>query len=257
MEYTIQHLSRLAGVSSRSLRYYDEIGLLVPARVSANGYRIYRQKEVDLLQQILFYKELGVDLVTIKQIIHAPNFDAMQALKEHHAQLLQKRNELNQLLVNVEKTITSHIGGVTMSNKEKFEGFKREMIEKNEQQFGSEIREKYGNQTIDASNARLMGLSEQDFQHVTALEQRLKSLLARAFATGDASHELAQQAAELHKQWISYFWPTYSEEAHASLAQMYVDDERFTAHYDKEQPGTAKFLRDSIWIFTGMVESKE
>ena len=75
MEYTVQKLSRLAGVSSRTLRYYDEIGILKPARINSSGYRIYGQREVDRLQQILFYKELGVNLKDIKEIINLPTFD--------------------------------------------------------------------------------------------------------------------------------------------------------------------------------------
>ena len=75
--------------------------------------------------------------------------------------------------------------------------------------------------------------------------------MAEAFKTGDPAGELAQKAADLHKQWLTYYWKEYSKEAHAGLAQMYVDDERFTAYYDKEQPGTAEFLRDAIHIYTG------
>ena len=91
MEYTIQKLGKLAGISNRTLRYYDEIGILKPARINTSGYRIYGQKEIDLLQQILFYRALEVDLDTIKSIITAPGFDGISALNEHHGKLLEKR----------------------------------------------------------------------------------------------------------------------------------------------------------------------
>lgn len=110
MEYTVQKLGRLAGVSTRTLRYYDEIGILKPARMSSSGYRIYGQEEVDRLQQILFYRELGVSLERIKQIMTSPSFDAAQALREHREQLLDKRKQLDTLISNVEKTIASHEG---------------------------------------------------------------------------------------------------------------------------------------------------
>ncbi|WP_449621560.1 MerR family transcriptional regulator [Robertmurraya sp. Marseille-Q9965] len=251
MEYTVQKLAQLAGVSSRTLRYYDEIGILKPARINSSGYRIYGEKEVDRLQQILFYRELGVNLETIKDIMTSPSYDGAKALKEHREQLLEKRKQLDLLIMNVEKSIASTEGRINMSNKEKFEGFKKKMVEENEQKYGKEIREKYGEETVNKSNAKLLNMSEADYEAVTKLEAQVKETLAEAFKTGDPTSEIAQKAADLHKQWLTYYWAEYSKEAHAGLAQMYVDDERFTAYYDKEQPGTAEFLRDAIHIYTG------
>lgn len=250
MEYTVQKLANLAGVSARTLRYYDEIGILKPARINSSGYRIYGQQEVNTLQQILFYRELGVELDQIKQIITAPEFDRDAALKEHHEKLLEKRAQLNKLIANVEKTIHTAEGRITMSDQEKFEGFKKKLVEANEQKYGSEIREKYGDEAVDASNAKLLNMSEEDHQKVTQLEKDVHAALKDAFGTGDPAGEKAQYAAELHKQWLTFYWKEYSKEAHAGLAQMYVDDERFTAYYDKNQPGSAEFLRDAILIYT-------
>jgi hypothetical protein len=94
-------------------------------------------------------------------------------------------------------------------------------------------------------------MTEEQYQEVTALAEQLHTTLAEAFKTGDPAGELAQKAAHFHKQWLTYYWKEYSKKAHAGLAQMYVDDERFTSYYDKEQPGTAVFLRDAIHIYTG------
>lgn len=252
MEYTIQKLASLAGVSTRTLRYYDEIGILKPARINSSGYRIYGQEEVNTLQQILFYRELGVGLDSIKEIVTAPSFDGAKALREHREKLLEKREQLDLLITNVDKTIALTEGRITMSNKEKFEGFKKKMVEDNEKKYGKEISEKYGKESVEASNAKVMNMTEEEYQEVTALAEQLQTTLAEAFKTGDPAGELAQKAAYLHKQWLTYYWKEYSKEAHAGLAQMYVDDERFTAYYDKEQPGTAVFLRDAIHIYTGM-----
>lgn len=251
MEYTVQKLAKLAGISSRTLRYYDEVGILKPARINSSGYRIYGQKEVDQLQQILFYRELGVQLEMIKEIMTSPNFNGAKALKEHREQLLEKRKQLDLLIVNVEKTIASKEGRMDMSNKEKFEGFKKQMIDENEKKYGKEIREKYGEETVEKSNAKLMNMSQADYEAVTQLETQLRETLAEAFKTGNPAGELAQKAADLHKRWLTYYWAEYNKEAHAGLAQMYVDDERFTAYYDKDQPGTAEFLRDAVHIYTG------
>ncbi|WP_040206425.1 MerR family transcriptional regulator [Neobacillus jeddahensis] len=252
MEYTVQKLANLAGVSTRTLRYYDEIGILKPARINSSGYRIYGQEEVDRLQQILFYRELGVDLHRIKLIVTAPSFDGAAALKEHREKLLEKKEQLELLISNVEKTIALTEGRMKMSNKEKFEGFKKKMIEDNEKKYGKEIREKYGKDTVEKSNAKLQNMTEAQYKEVTKLAEQVTETLAEAFKTGDPAGELAQKAADLHKQWLCYYWHEYSKESHAGLGQMYVDDERFTAYYDKEQPGTAAFLRDAIYIYTGM-----
>jgi DNA-binding transcriptional MerR regulator len=251
MEYTIQKLASLAGVSTRTLRYYDEIGILKPARINSSGYRIYGQEEVNTLQQILFYRELGVGLDSIKEIVTAPTFDGAKALREHREKLLEKKEQLDLLIANVDKTIALTEGRITMSNKEKFEGFKKKMVEDNEKKYGKEIREKYGKENVDASNEKKMNMTEEQYLEVTALAEQLHTTLAEAFKTGDPEGELAQKAAHLHKLWLTYYWKEYSKEAHAGLAQMYVDDERFTAYYDKEQPGTAVFLRDAIHIYTG------
>lgn len=252
MEYTVQKLGRLAGISTRTLRYYDQIGLLKPARVNSSGYRIYGRVEVDMLQQILFFKELGFDLEKIRDIVTAPNFDKALALQEHRDKLLERRAQLDLLIANIDKSIAQHERGVIMTDQEKFEGFKQKLIDENEKKYGNEVRAKYGNDTVDKSNKKLKGMTKEQYDQVTRLAQEVMSALHAAFATGNPAGELAQKAADLHRQWLCFYWDSYSKEAHAGLAQMYVDDERFTAYYDKEQPGTAKFLRDAVLIYTGM-----
>lgn len=250
MEYTILKLSRLAGISTRTLRYYDEINLLSPCRINSSGYRIYGSHEVNRLQQILFYKELGVSLLEIKAILDSPNFSAKNALKEHHKKLLKKREEINNLITNVENSIAMEEGILIMKDKEKFEGFKKNLIEENEAKYGKEIREKYGDDTVNESNRKMMNLSKEDYNKMEELGNLVLSTLKEAYETGDPASELAQKTAALHKEWLCYSWKEYSKEAHAGLADMYVADERFTAYYDREQPGLAKFLRDAIVIFT-------
>ena len=251
MEYTVQKLASMAGVSTRTLRYYDEIGLLKPARINSSGYRIYGTSEVNRLQQILFYRELGVNLNDISDIVTAPSFDGAKALREHHEKLLEKREQLNQLIANVEKTIAVTEGRTIMTDKEKFEGFKQTLIDENEKKYGKEIREKYGKETVEKSNQKVQNMTVEEYETVTNLAEEINLKLKKAYKTGDPAGELAQEVADLHRKWLCFYWDSYSGEAHAGIAQMYVDDERFTAYYDKEQPGTAKFLRDAIFIYTG------
>jgi DNA-binding transcriptional MerR regulator len=252
MEYTVQKLGQIAGVSTRTLRYYDEFGILKPARINSSGYRIYGQAEVDRLQQILFYRELGVSLESIKDIVTAPAFDGAQALRDHRQKLLEKREQLDLLITNVDKTIALTGGRINMSDKEKFEGFKQKLVDDNEKKYGKEVREKYGEDTVNKSNAKVKNMSQEQYDEVTKLANELTETLQAAFQSGDPAGELAQRAADLHRQWLSFYWDSYTKEAHAGVAQMYVDDERFTAYYDKVQPGTAVFLRDAVHIYTGM-----
>ncbi len=247
MEYTIQKLAKLAGVSTRTLRYYDEIGLLSPVRINSSGYRIYGEKEVDALQQILFFKELGFELSNISSIMKDDSFNRLEALHSHLGVLEQKRMQLNLLIHNVEKTIQSEKGEIKMSNKEKFEGFKKDLVKENEEKYGKEIREKYGDKTVDESNAKMMNLSPEEYQKLQDLAAEISTRLEEAVNNHlDPKGEEGLAIAALHKEWLGFTWPSYSVEAHKGLGQMYVDDERFTAYYDKNVSGCAVFLRDAI-----------
>jgi len=213
---------------------------------------MYGPREVDRLQQILFYRELGVSLARIKDILTKPGFDEIAALQEHRRHLLSKRQQLDLLIANVEKTLAAKEGRMAMTDREKFEGFKRRLVEENEAKYGKEAREKYGDAAVDAANAKVLGMTAEQYRELVQLEQEFKKTLAAAFRTGDPAGELAQKAADLHRQWLCFFWNEYTKEAHAGLAKMYVEDERFRAHYDEKQPGTAAFLRDAILVYTGM-----
>ncbi|MDR7870721.1 MAG: MerR family transcriptional regulator [Tissierellaceae bacterium] len=249
MEYTVQKLAKLAGVSSRTLRYYDQIGILKPARINSSGYRIYGENEVDILQQILFYRELDMDLDSINSILSSDSFDVVAALKEHKEKLLVKRTQIDYLIATVEKTLNHKEGRINMSDKEKFEGFKQNMLRENETKFGKEIREKYGTEEVEKSNKKFKNMTQEQYEEMQKLSSDVIDTLKQAFETNDPSSELAQKAADLHRQWLCFFWDSYSKEAHANIAQMYVDDERFKAYYDKHGAGLAGFLRDAIQIY--------
>ncbi len=251
MEYTIKKLASISGVSARTLRYYDELDLLKPKRISSSGYRIYGKAEVDLLQQILFYRELGISLSEIKEILHSPGFDAKAALQEHLLSLNAKKARLDTLIKNVEKTLQSVKGESIMTDKEKFEGFKQDLIDENEEKYGKEIREKYGKEAVERSYKKIKDMTQEDHERVKALGDRLIKTLVEAMQEGDPAGEKAQEAADMHRQWLSFYWDNYSKEAHAALAQMYVDDERFTTYYDVHAKGLARFLRDAVLIYTG------
>ena len=249
MEYSINKLTKMSGLSTRTLRYYDEIGLLKPARVATSGYRIYGEEQVDALQQILFYRELGFSLVEIQTLVNDPDFDREKAFAEHLLALERKREQLDALIRNITKSLAAIKGGITMTSQEKFEGFKQKLIDDNETQYGEEARARYGDSAVSESNAHLQGLTQEQYDESQRLGTEIEEALGAAFAAGDPASELAQKACDLHRQWLCIFYPKYSSEYHKGLAEMYVADERFRAYYDKIAPGCAEFLRAAINIY--------
>ena len=249
MEYTVNKLSKLSGVSARTLRYYDEIGLLKPAFVAASGYRSYGEKELALLQQILFYRELDFPLDEIKQILYAADFNIEHSFKTHLENLTKKRERLDLLISNVNKSISTLKGEIIMTDNERFEGFKESLISENEQKYGSEIRAKYGNAAVDSSNAKLKGLTEEQYNKSEHLRLAYEEKLCEAVKSGNPSSTLAQEACNLHMQWLLIFYAGYNKEYHKGLGEMYVNDPRFKAYYEKIVPGCAEFFRDAINIY--------
>lgn len=251
MEYTVKALSKIAGISPRTLRYYDQIGLLSPGRKEFSDYRLYGKKEVDRLQQILFYRELGVELADIKEILDSPGYDRAAALREHRGKILASKRRLDTLLANLDKTIAGMEGESIMTDKEKFEGFKQGLIEKNEKEYGPEIRRKYGDAAVEGSYDKLRKMDNRAYARTKELEEQILKGLREAMETGDPAGEKAQGTARLHKEWLCMYWENYSKEMHAGVARMYTEDERFRDYYDKIVPGAAEFLRDAILIYTG------
>lgn len=249
MEYTVNKLGKLSGVSSRTLRYYDEIDLLKPERINSSGYRIYGQKQVDQLQQILFYRQLRIPLDAIKTLIMAPDFNQEQALADHLVALEEKRSQLDTLIENVKKTMSATKGEIKMSDKEKFEGFKEKLIEDNEEKYGEEARQRYGEATVDASNRKISKMSTEAYAELEKLNEALNRTLKEACKAKDPSTELAQKACRLHKEWLAFYWPEYNKEVHLNLVKMYVADARFKAYYDNIVEGGAEFLLEALKLY--------
>ena len=132
-----------------------------------------------------------------------------------------------------------------------FDNLKQTLIGENERKYGAEARARYGDEAVDASNAKLRGLSREQYDEGELLRLALEETLKAAFDTGDPAGALAQKACDLHRQWLCVFYPEYSREYHMGLAEMYVADERFRANYDKLALGCTDFLRDAIHIYCG------
>ena len=252
MEYTVKALAELAGVTPRTLRWYDQTGLLKPLRTTEAGYRLYGPKQLDRLQDILFYRELGLDLASIRTILDDPAFDRQAALQSHLTELKDRRARLDELILTVQRTIDNIKGGTKMTDQEKFDAFKRRVIAANEAAFGQEIRQKYGDAEADRANACVLALTQEEYTAWKALGDEILQALTAAVQAGAApAGPEGQRIAQLHRRWLSYSWEAYTPQAHAGLAELYVSDPRFTAYYDREVSGCAAFLRDAVRAYTG------
>lgn len=251
MEYTVNQLARLAGVTPRTLRWYDRMGLLKPCRTTGAGYRLYGLKEVDRLQQILFYRELEVSLEDVKAILDDPDFDRQAALQGHLEALKERRERLDRLMETVERTLRDQKGELTMTDKEKFAAFQKKAVEENEQKYGKEIREKYGDEAVDVSNRALLGMGREKKEAWDSLDREIRTALGIAVTAGeDPAGEEGQRIADFHRRWLEFVFGNYDPARHAGIAQLYVADERFTAYYDGEVAGCARFLRDAVVAYT-------
>lgn len=238
----------MANVSTRTLRYYDEIGLLVPKRKSKNNYRLYNLSEIDRLQQILFFRELEIPLEQIRKIVTDQDFDPLATLEAHQAQLIEKQKRLNQLLENLDQTIAYHKGEKKMKDIEKFRGFKQTKLAENEQRFGKELRARYGEEVVEQANQKFLNFSHEEYEEMEKIERQLFEQLSVYHK--QPTEILGKQVAQLHKQWLQYSWPTYSVEAHQGLALMYLADERFIDYYDsKVGEGATKALVECLTAY--------
>lgn len=248
MKYTIGEIASLAGVSTRTLRHYDQLNLLRPKRQEHSRYRYYDETDIDTLQQILLLRNMDVSLYQIKQIIQSQTKeDRFIILSQHLKALHQKQQQIDTLITTIEKTIQSLKGEITMSNNEKFKGLKEELIQENEKKYKEEVVEKWGNAAYEQSKKHFWNLSPQEFQRFTDLGEEIISSLKQCKA--NPNDQLKIQVAKLHREWITLAWGNYNEEAHLNVVDLYINDERFKNYYDQFGQGLAQLLHDSVFEY--------
>lgn len=249
MEYTVQQLAKLSGISKRTLHYYDEIGLLQPKAIRSNGYRIYGKDEVDRLQQILFFKSFGLRLNEIQAIMSKEKQEIYHALQVQQLKLVQQKIALEQQITALSKTLQTYKGEETMTDNEKFEYFKQQKLMENEEKYGVEIRQKYGDAQVLKANQKFQSLTSEQFEHMQQAQTQLIDALNQLLVQPEAlPNELAHQAFQAHKTYLEIAAPFYNAEYHQSLAEMYVNDERF-AHYYNE-----KTIRPSVALLKEIID---
>jgi len=241
--YTIKQLSDLAGITRRTLHYYDEIGLFVPTEISGNGYRWYSEQELLRLQQILLLRNLGLGLETIADVLERDSREGTVAvLRRHRRWLVEERDRLRGLLHTIDRTIDDIEEGRAMTAESMFEGFAHNPYE-------DEARERWGDQAVDASKERMKGWSTADAEKARTGYGRVHEGLAPLLAEGVAVDDVrVQDLVQLHYELTSLFW-TPNAEAYRGLAQMYVDDQRFTANIGQGNDALVAYLRDAMLVY--------
>ncbi len=240
---TVKQLSKLAGVTPRTLRHYDAIGLLRPSRIGSNGYRYYEEEAVLRLQQILFYRELDMPLEDIKKIMGRRDFDVLVALQGHRAALSRQVNRLNRLIETVDKTILHLKGQNAMNDKDFFRGFTPEEEEK----YSQEAMQMYDRAIVKGSVKKWKSYTAADKQKIGEEGKKVYTDMAAAMPKGAASAE-AQSAVARWRKHIEYFW-TPTDDQLLGLVDLYNDDPRFRGNFDKLNPRLAEFMREAVRIY--------
>jgi len=252
MEYSINKLAKLAGVSVRALHYYDQIGLLKPLRVADNRYRWYGEKEMMRLQQIFFFRELDFPLLEIKRILDAPNFKIAIALADQRRLIELKRKRLARLVKTIDKTIGKINNKTIMDDKELYNGFSQEEMKK----FEAEAKQRWGNtDAYKQSTARVAKMSKEDMAKIQSESDSLMKETAANMAKGPNSPEIQKLIARRYNNLRHFYKPNL--EMYRGLGQAYVDDEHFAKYFNRYSPNLAKFMHDAIVVFCDTLKNKQ
>jgi DNA-binding transcriptional MerR regulator len=241
--YTVKQLAKLTGVTPRTLHYYDEIALLAPTRVGANGYRYYGDAALLRLQQILLYRALGVPLAEIGALLDGADFDVLAALRAHRTALLARQDRLASLLRTVDYTIDHLTRSTTMQPHRLFDG----LDEATRQRYAEEAERRYDPATVRAANAKWQGYGKDRQDAIRAEGETIYAALAAAMPTGPASAEV-QALLGRWRRHLEHYWTPQPAQLRA-LAATYVDDPRFKANFDKLHPDLAAFMQDAVAIY--------
>lgn len=244
MHFTVKQLAKLAGVSPRTLHYYDQIGLLQPGRDPANGYRIYQRPAVLRLQQILFLRELGLSLEAIQTALDRPDFDLLRALEQHRQALRARQDHLARLVQTVERTILYLKGSIEMESQELFGGFSEE----EEQRYTEEARQEWGDsQAFAESQKRWGGYSKEQKQRILDEGNQVYRQIVAAMPHGPASPQAQAGVAAWHAH-LRYFYEP-STEMLLGLADLYNDQPEFAANFARIHPQLAVFMRQAVQAY--------
>ncbi|MEU6962895.1 MerR family transcriptional regulator [Streptomyces chrestomyceticus] len=244
MSYSVGQVAGFAGVTVRTLHHYDEIGLLVPGERSHAGHRRYGDADLDRLQQIMFYRELGFPLDEVAALLDDPDADPREHLRRQHALLSARIGKLQAMAAAVEHAMEARKMGVDLTPEEKFEVFG----DFDPDDYADEVRERWGSsEAYKESQRRTASYTKEDWKRLTEEFDAVHRKMAEVMANGlPADSAEAMDVAEEHRRFISSGYYDCSYEMHTCLGEMYVADERFTATYEAIRPGLAVYMRDAM-----------
>lgn len=241
--FTVKQLSTIAGITPRTLRYYDRIGLLKPSRVGANGYRYYDERALLKLQQVLLYRELELPLERIREIVNRPGFNPLAALEGHKLDLARRRARLEHLITTVDDTILHLKGKKEMSDKQLFAAFS----EKEQAEMEKEALKLYDPETVKASNRKWKAYSAEEKQRILEEGNAVYLEIVATIPQGPDS-QAAQAGIDHWRRHMDYFW-TPDPDQLVALAEHYSLDPRFKANFDKIDPRLAAFMSEAVRIY--------
>lgn len=239
---TVKEVSRLTGISARTLHYYDEIGLLKPTETTSAGYRLYGGEALGRLQQILFFRELGFPLKEIRTILENPSFDPREALQNHRRLLIMERDRLNGLIRLADKTLK---GETDMS----FQEFDRSDIQEVQKQYAKEAEERWGStDAYKESKKKTSAYGPQDWERIRQESEQIY----QEFAANTKKQADDPDVQKLVKSWQDYITRNFyncTTEILAGLGQMYSGDPRFAKNINQYSDGLADFMSKAIEIY--------
>ncbi len=248
---TVAQVCRVAGVTPRTLHYYDEIDLLEPTEVGENGYRYYDERALLRLQQILLYRELEIPLGEIKRILGRSEFDILSALAQHRSALEARIGRMQRLLATVDETIEHIREERPMDQARIFSGFNKEEQER----YAEEAEERWDPQTVRESNRRWNAMSEEEQQGILSEGNEIYADLARLIDDGPETPSVQDCVKRWHEH-IKRFWSPKPEQL-VGLAELYSSDERFKKNLDHFDPRLAAFMKDAVGVYAAGLRGEE
>ncbi len=241
MDWSIHDIARMTGTTSRTLRHYGDIGLLTPSRIGQNGYRYYNQDALMRLQRILLLRDLGLSLKSIAEVL-ANETDVNSALRAHLGWLRQEQERLTLQIVSVETTLRKTKEGSQLMAEEMFEGF-------DHTQYKDEVIQRWGRDVYESGDRWWRSLTEAEKKGFQRQQLDIAADYGRANLAGKAvESDEVQAIAQRHYEWLT-ITTEVGKEHFLRLGEMYVNDPRFTANYDKHGVGTAAFIRDAMKVY--------
>ena len=247
--YTVKALADMAGISRRTLHYYDQIGLLHPTKVTEKGYRFYDQAALFRLQQILFYRELGMALSEIKTVLDDPDFNRIGALQAHRERLVAEMGRLGRLVHTVDRTIQHLNGEVDMTNKKIFDGFDKET----EAKYKKEAAETWDETIVEESHKLWNSYGEDRQKEIMAEGDAIYNEIVAHMECGADSPEIRALLVRWH-QHLRYFYEP-SIETLGGLGNMYAEHPDFHAKFAALHPDLPGFLKESIALYVDELET--